>query len=140
MRKGGRRGLALIAGRMSLREGWMAGVESEDDAGLRRPLLQYIMAFSSRPQGQVAYWVVICRLAADPQNMRSQRSLVSMMVLVVCEQLMGIPIPLSYTRLTSRFLKSYGILHFPLYSGMTATGLLFLRHLSVQLLCSASKK
>lgn len=36
---------ALIAGTNEFARGVMAGVESEDDAGLKKALLQYIMAF-----------------------------------------------------------------------------------------------
>ncbi|XXG85162.1 hypothetical protein AAC387_Pa11g0299 [Persea americana] len=131
---------AVIAGTNEFARGVMAGVESEGDAGLKKALLQYIMAFPVALKCHVIYGsdfsgdlrtlleeddleVVLsskhrprCIIEFISQSLRllhmdeSKRNVLESKIscfhdgIGVCEQLMGIPIPLSYTRLTSRFL------------------------------------
>ncbi|KAL1366773.1 UPF0187 protein At3g61320, chloroplastic isoform X2 [Arachis duranensis] len=74
----------VIAGAHDFATQVMAVVESPSDLPLKKALLQYIMAF--------------------PVVLKESKISCFQDGIGICEQLMGIPIPLSYTRLTSRFL------------------------------------
>lgn len=131
---------AVISGTNEFASGVMAGVESESDTGLKKALLQYIMAFPVALKCHVIYGsdvgqdlmtlleeddlaVVMsskhrprCIIEFISQSLRllhideSKRTALESKItcfhqgISVCEQLLSIPIPLSYTRLTSRFL------------------------------------
>lgn len=60
--------------------------------------MQVIMLSSPEPSGGIDSSCVSCLFIQEPKISCFHEGI------AVCEQLMGIPIPLSYTRLTSRFL------------------------------------
>ncbi|XWS77039.1 hypothetical protein CRYUN_Cryun01aG0229000 [Craigia yunnanensis] len=74
----------VIAGTNDFASQVIAGVDNSSDESIKSALLHYIMAF--------------------PVALKESKISCFHEGIGICEQLMGIPIPLSYTRLTSRFL------------------------------------
>ncbi|XVE77129.1 hypothetical protein DITRI_Ditri13aG0037100 [Diplodiscus trichospermus] len=109
----------IIAGTDDFARQVISGVENSSDESIKSALLNYIMAFPVALKCHVMYGSDIGRdlknllevddLAVVLNSKHGPRCIESKIScfhegISVCEQLMGIPIPLSYTRLTSRFL------------------------------------